>query len=124
MWSISNEYFIYKPEGNDDDSDCWHIMNLRKENATILLKDFIKDPTCLKLVYHDGILYSANLKRIHAIKIADTLSRGEIRRITVKPYSETFEPGQPIHALFLRNEMISTYYNKMQVIIAMETNDN
>ncbi|MFS8160120.1 MAG: hypothetical protein ACMG6E_07905 [Candidatus Roizmanbacteria bacterium] len=47
VWAISNDYFIYKPTGDDEDSDCFHITNLKKDNATMLLPDFIKDPTCI-----------------------------------------------------------------------------
>jgi len=43
VWSISDEYFIYKPEGKDDNADCFHITNLKKQNATMLIPDtFLK----------------------------------------------------------------------------------
>jgi hypothetical protein len=48
IWAISNDYFIYKPSGDDENSDCFHITNLKKDNATMLLPDFIKDPTCIR----------------------------------------------------------------------------
>jgi hypothetical protein len=47
VWTISNDYFIYQPVGEDENSDCFHITNLKKDNATILLPDFIKDPNCI-----------------------------------------------------------------------------
>ena len=46
LWSISNEYFIYKPMEGDDDSDCFHITNLKKENSTLLVPDMIQDLSC------------------------------------------------------------------------------
>ena len=46
LWSISNEYFIYKPMEGDDDADCFHITNLKKENSTLLVPDTILDPSC------------------------------------------------------------------------------
>ena len=48
LWGISNEYFIYKPQDGDEDSDCFHITNLRKDNSTLLIPDTIMDPNCKK----------------------------------------------------------------------------
>lgn len=49
VWGVSNEYFIYKPQEGDEDSDCFHITNLRKDNSTLLVPDTILDPTCNKI---------------------------------------------------------------------------
>lgn len=45
-WAVSNEHFIYKPQIGDEDFDCFHLVNLKKGNSTLLIKDCINDPTC------------------------------------------------------------------------------
>lgn len=98
IWAISNEYFIYKPMNEDENSDCYHITNLKKENATMLLPDFLKDPECKisfyvsylfyilgkNLAYHDGILYTTNKEKIYVISCKDTLQKGEIKKLPYK----------------------------------------
>ena len=46
-WAISHEHFIYKPQIGDEDFDCYHLVNLRKGNSTLLIKDCINDPSCM-----------------------------------------------------------------------------
>lgn len=76
------------------------------------------------MTYHDSILYIANERVLHAIKIVDTLTRGEKRYIEQPPSNVTIEPGAIIHSLFLRKELVSTFYWKNEVIVATETPDN
>lgn len=41
-----NEYFMFKTEAPDENSDCFHLVNLEKENSTVLIEDFIQNPDC------------------------------------------------------------------------------
>ena len=40
------QYFLFKTEGSDEDSDCFQIINLDNSNTTIMVEDFVKDPEC------------------------------------------------------------------------------
>lgn len=40
QWSICNRYFIYRPEGDDEDNEHFHIVDLENKNATYLVQDF------------------------------------------------------------------------------------
>lgn len=46
MWAICYQYFLFKTEGSDEDSDCFHLINLDNKNTTIMIEDFAKDPEC------------------------------------------------------------------------------
>lgn len=46
VWAICYQYFLFKTEGSDEDSDCFHLINLDNKNTTIMIEDFVKDPEC------------------------------------------------------------------------------
>ena len=46
IWAICYDYFMYKPEYPDPNSHCYHIVNLNKKGATLLVQDFMNDPSC------------------------------------------------------------------------------
>ena len=46
VWAICFNYFLFKTEASDEDSNCFHIVNLDKDNSTILIEDFVKDLEC------------------------------------------------------------------------------
>jgi hypothetical protein len=48
VWNIFYQYFIYKPASPDEDHEYFHIVNLEKNNATLLVEDFTKgDKSCI-----------------------------------------------------------------------------
>lgn len=44
-WAICYNYMIFKPEGDDKDSDYFHIVNLDTK-AEYLIRDFMHDTSC------------------------------------------------------------------------------
>lgn len=43
LWCINSHYLVYKTRKSDENSEYFHIVNLKNGNATILLKDTVND---------------------------------------------------------------------------------
>ena len=86
---ISNEYLLFRPEYGDENADGFVIVNLRKENATIIVPDPINDTSCkfyflfvvVHLCYYGGYFYISNNTRVCIVEVQDDLENGEVRHL-------------------------------------------
>jgi hypothetical protein len=51
-WAIQDNYFIYKPDEPDTDSDYIHLVDLERDNSTVKFLDFTHDPDCKRRFYN------------------------------------------------------------------------
>lgn len=59
QWAICFDYFIFKTQAPDADSDYFQIMNLRNHSRTLVI-DFLKDDSYVYFAYNNGKLFAAN----------------------------------------------------------------
>ena len=88
-WTIFYKYLMYKPEAPDENSDCFHIINLENGNSTILVEDFLEgDRECKHLylititidkylAYNDSVFYVSSSKQMKLFTLVDDVEEGQ-----------------------------------------------
>ncbi|CDW71887.1 wd-40 repeat protein [Stylonychia lemnae] len=116
-----------KDLGCDDDFDCYHLVNLKNGNSTLLIKDCINDPTCGFIAYSHEVLYIANKSTIFLINSKHSIEHGEVKRIDLSNRTENVQrivPGLNIHGLFNYHVQRTPFFKSHIVVVALETSDN
>jgi hypothetical protein len=137
-WAIFFNYFIYKPDEQDENSDYIHLVDLERENSAVLFYDFTRDPDCKKTqyickicsnnidryyAYHNEIFYVASSKDIKIFKyVGEFEKKGEIK-INIKPeeietISRDHLRDMKIHGIYMNHS------TSKSLILALETVDN
>jgi hypothetical protein len=84
-WAICYQYLVYKTEGDDENSDCFTVVdlenNIYRKQGSLLIQDFVKDDSFAHIAYINDTFYIANSSELHCVtaKISD-LPKGETKR--------------------------------------------
>lgn len=126
---------MYKPEAPDENSDCFHIINLENGNSTILVEDFLEgDRECKHLylititidkylAYNDSVFYVSSSKQMKLFTLVDDVEEGQEQRISPEESEiATIRPDDmKIHGLFVNKFGAGS---QRYIIVALETDDN
>eukprot|EP00347_Sterkiella_histriomuscorum_P017370 403349643 len=122
-WSINFQYFMFKTEAPDEDSDCFHLVNLDNGNATVLVEDFLNDPEYKYFAYVDSVFYIGSPKNLKVATIMTDHDSGAVERLTLDPDTDvaTISPDDMrIHGLLVKNDDDGM----PMLLVPMETLDN
>lgn len=74
-WAICFDFFIFKTNAPDENSDYFQIYNLRNNSIT-MVKDFLNDDSYKFFAYNNGKLFAANDKTIKVVAVKMVTKRG------------------------------------------------
>jgi hypothetical protein len=112
-WAICYNYLIFKPEGDDENSDYYHLVNLDLNNSEYLIRDFVNDPSCKifpfvnlsnidqHMAFNDGLFYLANSNEIKLLNVQDSQISPGIVNFDDSQVAVVSLEGLKIHGLFL-----------------------